>query len=98
MLNSAVFSTAFKDLKLLCDELEPFAKRNKISAFAAVMLIALNENADLSMFFKEDYQNELITNGFAELFEEKLTITGKGAIFVKSLNIVVQKFESKKYK
>jgi len=98
MFNSGVFATVLSDIPLLCNILEPFAKRSKISSKAAIMLLALNNGTDLSEIFKDTYSAELINSGFAEIKEKNLTITGKGAIFAKSLINTVEKFESEKYK
>ena len=91
MLNFEVCKESFSSLLQLNEKLTQIAEKNKVSAPALVLLISVYCNNDLIEFFKEEYLLELLNLSFLEKCENSYKLTGKGAIFAKSLERVIDK-------
>lgn len=74
-----------------CEIANPLAQKSGIETGAVLLLLCLCENCDITEILKEQYLMQLFTVGFAELKEGKISVTGKGAIFAKSISIALQK-------
>ena len=79
--------SSFSKLKVT---IKPYADRQNISPESAILLYIINNEIDLKDFFKIELYNELQNQGFINFENEKLLITGKGAIFAKSITKFVE--------
>ena len=90
MLNVEVCKNSFENILQLIEQLKPVAEKNKISPFALMLLLALYLEKDFSYFLKNEYVDELLNLAFIEKVGNSLKLTGKGAIYAKSLERVLK--------
>ncbi len=91
MENQDLSVLSVKVISALCKALEPAAGKCNTSSAALFELLALNYGTDLSFLIKDVHTDKLLNAGFAERDGDGLKITGKGAIFAKSLSPTVIK-------
>ena len=99
MANIDLYKGSFEKISELKASLESVANKNKLSPESLILLLALNCGVDLSFLVKAEFVDELIRTGFSERKDNRISITGKGAIFAKSLErilwnlkVIVNKF------
>lgn len=71
--------------------LKPQLEHSGISSSAALILLCLCKECNLTKFAKEQYLMELFTVGFAEMNNGLIVATNKGLIVAKSLSITLNK-------
>lgn len=76
---------------LFCQTVKPNAEKSGLEVGAVLLLLCLCENCDITEILKEKFLMQLFTTGFAELKDGKITVTGKGAIFGKSIAIALKR-------
>lgn len=81
----------FNKIITLLESLKPFAKKYNLDENSLCLLLALNENVDISSALKSEFSENLIRLQFAELDENCLKITGKGSIVAKSIAMNLEK-------
>ena len=89
MAELEMYKTSFEAMHNLKETLSCVANKNKISAEALIVLLALNCGTDLSFFVKDEFVQELIKLGFVKIENANISITGKGAILAKSLERII---------
>ncbi len=89
MANFDLYKSSFRILSDLKEVLQPAVIKNKVSAEALILLLALNSGVDLSFIVKDDAVTELINSGFALMENGAVALTGKGAILAKSLERIL---------
>ncbi|MBQ6825325.1 MAG: hypothetical protein IJP34_01520 [Clostridia bacterium] len=81
----------FSKIQTFLEVLKPYSKKYNLDEFSLALLLALNENCDISNALKEEYSDNLIKLQFAQRVEKGLKITGKGSIVAKSIAIGIEK-------
>ena len=81
----------FGKIITLLEQLKPYAKKYNLDENSLCLLLALNENVDISNVLKNEFSEKLIRLQFAENVEKGLKITGKGSIVAKSIAIGIEK-------
>ena len=90
MLNIEECKNSFENILQIIEQLKPVAEKNKVSPFALMLLLAFYLEKDFSYFLKNEYVDELLNLAFIEKDGNSFKLTGKGAIYAKSLERVLK--------
>ena len=81
----------FNKIINLLEDVKPYAKKYNLDEISLCLLLALNENVDISNALKDEFSDNLIRLQFAQKVEKGLKITGKGSIVAKSIAMSIEK-------
>ncbi len=86
-----IFNSFFNSLAEIKNGLEPIANRSGLTSDEALLLIIINVYSEIDIKTNGNLINQLCERGLTEYTEKRISVTSRGAILAKSLELALKK-------
>lgn len=86
-----IFNSFFNSLAEIKKGLEPIANRSGLTSDEALLLIIINVYSEIDIKTNGNLINQLCERGLTEYTEKRISVTSRGAILAKSLELALKK-------